>query len=115
MSYFDIMQLLSYQKSRGVAGWQTPAEGVAEDKARWRVVARHDDVAEARGRLPPTKNLLFRFPFLYITPCTRKGGIERSLSAQAGRSFFYPQRRISREKREKEGIRLGKAKFFPDR
>ena len=26
----------------------------------------------------------------YIAPCTRKGGIERSLSAQAGRSFFYP-------------------------
>ncbi|MBR2899222.1 MAG: hypothetical protein IKC23_06325, partial [Fibrobacter sp.] len=26
--------------------------------------------------------------FLYITPCTRKGGIERSLSAQAVRSFF---------------------------
>jgi hypothetical protein len=78
-------------------------------------MARHDDVAEARGRLPPFKKVAFLAPFLYITPCTRKGGIERSLSAQAGRSFFYPQRRISGEKREKEGIRLGKAKFFPDR
>jgi hypothetical protein len=55
----------------------------------------------AEGEASPYKNLLFRFPFLYITPCTRKGGIERSLSAQAGRSFFYPQRRKSAEKGRK--------------
>ena len=62
-------------------------DGGSPNQVRGRLT-RHDDVAEARGRLPPSKNLLFRFPFLYITPCTRKGGIERSLSAQAGRSFF---------------------------
>lgn len=27
--------------------------GVAEDTARWRGAAHHDDVAEARGTLPP--------------------------------------------------------------
>ena len=34
-----------------------PLEGVAEDTARWRGAARHDDVAEARGRRPPSKKL----------------------------------------------------------
>jgi hypothetical protein len=74
-------------------------------------VARHDDVAEARGRLPPSKNLLFRFPFLYITPCTRKGGIERSLSAQAGRSFFYPKGGKVAKKEKKKELDLVKPSF----
>ena len=30
-----------------------PAEGEADDTARWRVAARHDVVAGARGRPPP--------------------------------------------------------------
>ena len=38
----------------------SPLEGVADDTARWRVEARHDDVAEARGRPspPPTPFVL---------------------------------------------------------
>lgn len=37
----------------GVLGVEPLGEGVAEDTARWRGAARHDDVAEARGMLPP--------------------------------------------------------------
>ena len=33
----------------------SPLEGVADDTARWRVEARHDDVAGARGGPSPTQ------------------------------------------------------------
>ena len=52
-----------------------PLEGIGSNEVR------------ARGRLPPfQKKLLFYATFLYITLCTRKGGISRSLSAQSGRN-----------------------------
>ena len=44
-------------------------------------------------------------------PCTRKGGIERSLSAQAGRSFFYPKRRKMAKKDKKKELDLVKPSF----
>ena len=40
----------------GVLGAKPLGERVADDTARWRVVARHDVVAKARGGLSPLYN-----------------------------------------------------------
>jgi hypothetical protein len=74
----QMIDLSEYSKpGRCGPATEGPLEGIGSNEVR------------ARGRLPPfQKKLLFYATFLYITLCTRKGGISRSLSAQAGRSFF---------------------------
>ena len=52
----QMIDLFEYSKpGRYGPATEGPLEGVAEDTARWRGAARHDDVAEARGRRPPSK------------------------------------------------------------
>lgn len=58
--------------SRGVTGAasETPLEGVAKDARRWRLVGRHDEAAEARGRLPPPSKQASR-GCRSLSPCPR--------------------------------------------
>ena len=51
--YFVLARFITIGIFYGVLGAEPLGEGVADDTARWRVVARHDDVAGARGRLSP--------------------------------------------------------------
>ena len=84
-----VLRTLAMTKSGALRG--IPAEGVAEDKARWRVVARHDDVAEARGRLPPTNNLFFRPPFCILPPAPEKVVLKDRYPRRRGGLFFTPK------------------------
>ena len=55
--------------------------------------------------------MYFNHSVLYIHPNTKNRGIKRSLSAQAGRSFFYPKRRKNDEKKKKTELDLVKPSF----